>query len=220
MALPTQEDQRIGPLAALRAEHGWITGDLESIARVVDRHLGDLEAVGARWSLGELAFWAWHASVEFSMPGEVPAPYRLMFQGDWRNAAGAFEELGMPYERALMLTHGDSEAVIGAVRILDALGAVPVANRYRNELRRRGVAGVPKAPSRQTRRNRAGLTPRQAEVVELLAENLSNPEIADRLFISPRTVDHHVSAILAKLNVASRTEAIDAALELGALDHT
>lgn len=219
MALPTREDQRIGPLAALRAEHGWITDDLDSVSRVVDQHLPALEAVGARWSLGELSFWAWHAGVEFAIPREIPAPYRRLFEGDWRAAAAAFDELRMPYERAMMLTHGAPEAVIDAVRILDGLGAAPVANRYRNQLRSRGVAGVPKAPSRKTRRNRAGLTPRQTEVLELLVENLSNPEIADRLFISPRTVDHHVSAILTKLNVTSRTEAVDAALELGALDH-
>ncbi|HET9556879.1 MAG TPA: helix-turn-helix transcriptional regulator, partial [Actinomycetota bacterium] len=67
-----------------------------------------------------------------------------------------------------------------------------------------------------TRANPAGLTDRQLEVLQLLAEGLTNAEIADRLVVSVRTVDHHVAAILAKLNVASRREAARAAADLGA----
>ena len=62
-----------------------------------------------------------------------------------------------------------------------------------------------------------GLTARQAEVLALMAEGLSNPEIADRPFISSRTAEHHVSAILSKLSAATREEAVGIADELGVL---
>ena len=69
-----------------------------------------------------------------------------------------------------------------------------------------------------TRRNAAGLTARQVDVLRLLAEGLTNAAIARRLVVSPRTVDHHVAAILAKLEVPSRREAAAKAAELGLLD--
>jgi DNA-binding NarL/FixJ family response regulator len=77
----------------------------------------------------------------------------------------------------------------------------------RHELRRLGVTRLPGRPRPRTRANPAGLTDRQLEVLELLAEGLTNAEIAERLVVSVRTVDHHVAAILVKLDVASRREA-------------
>ena len=59
------------------------------------------------------------------------------------------------------------------------------------------------------------LTRRQLEILELLTNGLRNTEIAERLYLSPRTVDHHVSAILTKLNARSRTEAAQIAARLG-----
>ncbi len=220
MARTTREVQRIGPLAALRSEYAWIQGDLDSLHSTIAAHLADLVAADAYWAAGDLAFWGWHGGVDMQLPGRLPRPYRLVIDGDWRAAADAFDVRSMPYERALMLTHGDDAAIIEAITTLDALGATPVANRYRAELRARGVPDVPMAPSRASRANRAGLTPRQSEVLLLLGEGLSNPEIADRLFISPRTVDHHVSAILTKLGVETRYDAVDAAVDLGALKPT
>jgi DNA-binding NarL/FixJ family response regulator len=56
------------------------------------------------------------------------------------------------------------------------------------------------------------------DVLELVAEGLGNAEIAARLFVSPKTVEHHVSAILTKLGVDDRHEAAEAATALGALE--
>ena len=94
-----------------------------------------------------------------------------------------------------------------ALAILDRIGAVPLARRVRAELRGRGARSIPRGPSTPTRRNPAGLTDRQVEVLRLLAEGLTNAEIADRLVVSVRTVDTHVAAILTKLGVSSRQEA-------------
>jgi DNA-binding NarL/FixJ family response regulator len=88
------------------------------------------------------------------------------------------------------------------------LGATASANALRRRLRARGVRRVPRGSRASTRRDPHGLTRREAEVLGLLAEGLPNSTIAARLFVSTRTVDHHVSAILAKLGVPSRVEAI------------
>ena len=82
-------------------------------------------------------------------------------------------------------------------------------------LRERGVRGIPRGPRPRTRAHPAGLTAREAEVLGLLAEGLSNAEIGARLMLSTKTVDHYVSAVLAKLAVRSRTEAVLAAARLG-----
>jgi DNA-binding NarL/FixJ family response regulator len=83
------------------------------------------------------------------------------------------------------------------------------------KLRASGIRSIPRGPRPSTKENPAGLTARQMEVLALLAEGLQNAEIAERLFISPKTVDHHISAILSKLNVSSRAKAVTAAVEPG-----
>jgi DNA-binding NarL/FixJ family response regulator len=82
-------------------------------------------------------------------------------------------------------------------------------------LRSRGIVSVPRGPTRRTRQNPANLTDRQVDVLELVAAGLTNAEIAERLVLSVRTVDHHVSAILGKLGVETRQQAADRAAEFG-----
>jgi DNA-binding NarL/FixJ family response regulator len=81
-------------------------------------------------------------------------------------------------------------------------------------LRDRGVRDLPRGPRARTRSNPAGLTTRELEVLALLAEGLRNADIAERLVVSAKTVDHHVSAILRKLEVRTRSEAVAAAWRL------
>ena len=129
--------------------------------------------------------------------------------------AGAWRAAGDPYEEALALAEsGDVESATAALRTLEELGATPAAARVRERLRAMG-ARVPRGPRADTRANPAGLTPRQLVVLELLREGMTNAEIADRLVVSVRTVDHHVAAVLGKLGVRSRREAAAAARELG-----
>jgi DNA-binding NarL/FixJ family response regulator len=82
-------------------------------------------------------------------------------------------------------------------------------------LRDQGVRGVRRGPRPATRANPAGLTARELEVLALVAEGLRNAEIAERLVVSEKTVGHHVSAVLRKLEVRSRVDAGREAARLG-----
>jgi DNA-binding CsgD family transcriptional regulator len=156
------------------------------------------------------------AGVPVSTPSVTAGPHRLLLAGDWRTAAAAWRELGWPYHQALALACGDEdEAQLEALALLDTLGARQTSRRLRRELRRRGTARVPRGPIRATAANPAGLTARQVEVLGLLVEGLTDVEIAARLSVSAKTAGHHVSAVLAKLDVPSRRQAAAAARRLG-----
>ncbi len=121
-----------------------------------------------------------------------------------------------PYERAMALWDaGSPDDLLAALPLLDALEARAVAALVRARLRDAGVHSVPRGQLAATRANPAGLTARQLDVLALLVDGLSNADIAARLVISPKTADHHVSAILAKLDVRSRVEAAAVARRLG-----
>src|SRR5262249_6179288 len=91
------------------------------------------------------------------------------------------------------------------------------ANIVAHSLRQLGARRVPRGPRSSTRNNPAGLTRRELDVLELVAAGLQNSEIASRLFLSVKTVETHVAAILKKLGVRSRGEAAVAAVNLGLL---
>ena len=217
LAQSTEELQRSGIVAAARAEVAWIAGRHRAIPDLVRADLSRAVDVGLRWMAGDLFLWGWLGGHQEDVPSWLPEPYALLLEGKWEAAADAWETLGMPYERAIALGLGNESAVLEAIASLDGLGARPVADRFRAKLRAMGVRGIPRGPTHQTQSHPAGLTPRQAEVLLLVAEGLTNQAIAERLFISARTVDHHVSTILAKLAVSSRSEAVDMARRLGVL---
>jgi DNA-binding CsgD family transcriptional regulator len=215
-AFATSELQWVAPVAAARAEYAWLHGDDRRAAEEAAGVLELAEQARHRWFAGELAFWLRLAGGSPPIPAVAAEPHRLLLAGDWRAAADAWRELGFPYQRALTLACGDQDAaLLEALAILDGLGARQAAQRLRRQLRRRGTLRVPRGPNRATAANPAGLTGRQVEVLELLADGLTDAEIAARLSLSVKTVGHHVSALLAKLGVGSRREAAAAARRLG-----
>jgi DNA-binding CsgD family transcriptional regulator len=141
-----------------------------------------------------------------------------MARRDWAGAAAAYAEVGWVYDQALMLSLEDEAEPLGeALSIARRLGAQPLAARVQRRMRALGLR-VRRGPQRATRSNAAGLTARELEVLRLLAEELTNAEIADQLTMSPRTAERHVSAVLGKLGVDRRRHAVQRANDLGLLD--
>ena len=210
--------QRLGHVHAARAEAAWLAGDA---ARTVDeaRAVYDL-ALEKRhlWFAGELAYWQWRAGMLEAAPDWIAEPYAMQIAGDAQGAASAWAVRGCVYEAARAHAESEDEALLrDALAELEQLGAKPLARVVRQSLRTLG-ASVPRGPRASTRENPAELTAREIEVLELVAEGLRNAEIADRLVLSRRTVDHHVSAILRKLDAHTRGEAVAAATQLGVLE--
>jgi DNA-binding CsgD family transcriptional regulator/tetratricopeptide (TPR) repeat protein len=219
-AQPTGELDRIGSNAAARAEAAWLAGDDATAVAETEAAFQLAQQHHAPWVVGELACWRWRAGVRDTLaPGAVAEPYALSIAGEWGSAAELWRTLGCPYESALALADGgDPVALRQAVEMLRELGARPAAAIVTRRLRERGVRGVPRGPRLRTRNNPAGLTPRELEVVMLLAEGLRNAQIAQRLVVAEKTIDHHVSAILRKLDVHTRGEAAAEAVRLGLTD--
>jgi DNA-binding CsgD family transcriptional regulator/tetratricopeptide (TPR) repeat protein len=215
-AYEADEMQFVGPVATALAEHYWIAGDRARSAAEARRGYAVAVRVKHPWFAGQLAYWQWRAGEPVATPEPIGLPYRLLLEGDWRAAADDWARRGCQYARAEALSCGDEEATAEALRIVDGLGAVGTARRLRAEMREKGVK-VPRGPRPSTAAHPTGLTPRQREVLVLLAEGLSNADIAERLTLSAKTVDHHVSAVLGKLGVPSRGQAAAAARRLGLL---
>ncbi len=215
LALLTGELQRIGRVAAARAEVAWYRGDLRRVAE--EAAVGLKAAAGRRdpWIQGELVWRGRLADPALEAPAGLAEPYALMIAGDWEGAAAAWQRLECPHERALALAAGPEEALRESLAILEQLGAGPLGGIVRQRLRELGARGIPRGPRASTRENPAGLTSREVQVLALLVQGHTNPELAERLHVSAKTVEHHVSSILEKLEVRSRTEAAAAALGLG-----
>jgi DNA-binding CsgD family transcriptional regulator/tetratricopeptide (TPR) repeat protein len=216
LAYPTRELQRVGPAASALAEHAWLSGDVATTIAEAEPALEMAVSVGHEWFIGELAFRLLLGGRP-TTPGGAAEPWRLLLAGDWRAAAAAWDRVGCPYERAEALALGDEPALSEALKTFDALGATQRALVLRRAMRERGLR-VPVGPRRATRNNRSGLTPRQMDVLRLVAEGCTNQEIANRLNLSMKTVDHHVSAILEKLGADSRRVAASTARRLGLLE--
>ncbi|HEY3530676.1 MAG TPA: AAA family ATPase [Nocardioides sp.] len=203
---------------APRAEARWLAGDDEGARSDAARAATARDAYGP-WDAGQLQAWGRRLGLEpFGPPRDFPEPYEHSFAGDWRAAAAAFDEVGCPYDAALALfDSGSEEGLREALERFDALGAVAASARTRQALRDLGARGVPVGARASTRANPVGLTRREMEVLELVVAGLTNAEIATRMVISTRTVDHHVSAVLTKLDVRTRGQAASRAGDLGIL---
>jgi DNA-binding CsgD family transcriptional regulator len=218
LACRFSEPIRMLPVAAAIIEHSWLTGQSDERISECRELLTGGPIAGLEWSRGELAVWLRRLGDNYDVVG-VAEPYRLLLDGAYQAAADDFHRRSMPYDAALALVDsGDPALASRALDILDRLGADAVAAKVRRDLRSKGVAAVPARRRSATLANPAGLTTRQAEVLRLLDDGLTNAELAERLYLSVKTVDHHVSAILTKLDVTKRRDAVRRARELNLLN--
>jgi DNA-binding NarL/FixJ family response regulator len=147
--------------------------------------------------------------------GALAEPYRLGLAGEHRAAADLWLERGCPYDAALaLLDSGEESALRWALAICRELGASATAGVVRRSMRDLGIRGIPAGRRAATRSHPFGLTPREQDVLDLVGAGHTNNEIAERLVLSPRTVDHHVSAVLGKLQVPTRSAAAAEAARL------
>jgi DNA-binding CsgD family transcriptional regulator len=215
LAADTGELQRIAPVALARAEAAWLAGRPGDIAAAVDEVWPLALRRGRRWTLGELAWWSTLGDAPRPAPGPVPEPFARMLAGDWAAAAEAWHERGAPLWEAVALAHADDLDL--ARRGLDLAGEVGAPAVRDALIRDRHVGGlaVPRGPRAATRSNPFNLTARELDVLALVAEGLTNAEVAQRLFLSEKTVGHHVSAALRKLGEPTRGRAVAAARRAG-----
>ena len=210
-AAATADDQGEPPYQVAarlaRAEAHWLAGRSVQARREAEAAAGP-GAVCTPTERGALAVWLRRTGSRQRVRGEIAEPYRRVLEGDATGAAAAWTDLGCPYEAGLALLDSGDEALLHrAYRIFDRLGAAAAAQLARRALRRAGARSVPTGPRATTQAHPLGLTRRQHDVLGLLADGHTNAQIAERLFISAKTVDHHVSAILAKLQAPDRATA-------------
>lgn len=218
MVLPTGLLQYLAPVRAARAEAAWLAGDLDRVREEAGSVLGLALEKRHPWMAGELLSWLARAGEGVEAPDWVARPFALQIAGAWEEAAAEWTERRCPYEAAQALAETGSPAHLrSALAEFERLGAAPAARLAKRRLREAGVRQIPRGPRPSTRMNPGRLSRREAEVVRLLAEGLQNSQIAQRLFLSPKTVGHHVSAVLGKLGVRTRTEAAREAARLGLL---
>jgi DNA-binding CsgD family transcriptional regulator len=198
---PTADPGLAGLVRGVRAEAAWLAGDPARAAAEARRALAIARERDDRTLAAEMARWL--------EPGDrPPEPGEPVTGAEWAEEAARWEARGCPYETARAHADSNDEALLRrALAEFDRLGAQPMAMVVVRRLRALGARGIARGPRPTTRANPSGLTNREMEVWQLLADGLRNAEIADRLSLSEKTVDHHVSSVLAKLGVRSRTEA-------------
>lgn len=161
----------------------------------------------------EFSFWMMKASRKFQLADQDNSDIHAKL-----DCATVFNrQATYPYEQALILFNGSEDDKRNAVSIAQKLMATAVCEKMQQEMRSLGIKNIPRGIRSSTRANAALLTEREMEILTLLKGELQNKEIASQLFISAKTVDHHISNILVKLDTNSRHKAVAEAMRMGIL---
>jgi len=209
------EPARIIHVRLARAEAYWLAGEPGS-ALLEAELADDVCSQADPWERGAVAVWLRRTGSARPPRGELAEPYRPQVAGGWAESARRWTILGCPYETALALHDADDEVALRrALTMFHDLGAPAAAKITRQKMRRLGFRSIPAGPRTATSTHPLGLTRRQLEVLDLICAGHTNAEIAAKLFISIKTVDHHVCAVLAKLDAPTRGVAASHAARLG-----
>jgi DNA-binding CsgD family transcriptional regulator len=207
----------VAALTGARVEAYWLEGRTAEAAREAEL-ADDVPDPGDPWLAGALAVWLRRTGSARRPRAELAEPYQLLLNGNWEKAAQLWTDLGCPYEAALVrLDAAEEGALREALSTFTELGAAAAARITRQRLRALGARSIPAGPRSATRGDPLGLTRREREVLAEICAGQTNAAIAAKLFISAKTVDHHVSAVLAKLGAPNRNAAAAQAAKLGLL---
>ena len=216
MAQREGELQYSVPVAVARAEAAWLEGRPRAIRGETEESFAKAKRIEAWWQLGELTCWRRRAGLQDAVDSRLPERYRAELEGDYARAGELCGALGCDYDAALALASSDDQELLRrSLTILQRLGARSAAGVVARKLRALGAQGITRGPRPATQRNPALLTAREMEVLDLIGQGLRNSDIARKLFLTTKTVDHHVSSILRKLGVESRSQAAAEAAKLG-----
>jgi len=211
-AMRLGEPDWIVPVGMARTEAYWLGGHLDAAIS----ELGRVRDVAAGLPVAQRAWVAlWNRRLTGITDAIDLEPFASQLAGNAPHAAELWDRLGYGYEAALALLDTKDEALLreSLTRLTD-LGAVAAARLVRRTMRELGIRSIPTGARTAARTHPRGLTKREQEILELLSEGQSNEKISATLFISVRTVEHHVSAILSKLGASTRKGAAKEARRL------
>ncbi len=214
LAFVTQEVQRLLPVLTALLEYEWLTGSIETEQKDIDALTALIKNSDEVADDCSFIFWLKKVRGQ-TMPGFKLFEGYNITNATAVKAASLWEKIGTLYEQALALYEGGEVDKRKAVSIMHQLGATATYEKLIQQMRSSGIKSIPRGMRKSTQANEANLTQREIDIVTLLKDGLQNKEIAAKLFISPKTVDHHISSLLYKLEVNSRTKAAQEAIRLG-----
>jgi ATP/maltotriose-dependent transcriptional regulator MalT len=213
-AFESLEPQRIIRALAAFLEYEWITGRRFIETEALDSAVKMVEQMGNIYDNSEFAFWLLKARKQHVPLKKLYEGYETQSIAKAQKAAALWEKSGNHYQEALSLFEGNDRDKRRAITIVHSLGANAVYQKMKLEMRASGIKSIPRGLRKTTQLNPALLTNRELDVLQLLHKGLQNKEMGSKLFISAKTVDHHISAILFKLDVNSRIKAVQKAIKL------
>ncbi|ULQ51988.1 AAA family ATPase [Flavihumibacter fluvii] len=217
LAFRTGEYQQIVPVAIAILEYEWLTAKRSLTDTELKICIDLVQKVDHVYLNSEFGSWLKRARQEDVRLPQLAEPYMLLEAGKVRLAAIFWEKKGCPFEKAFALCAGNEDDKREALVLFQQLGADAIYEKVKMEMRATGIKKIPRGLRESTKTNPAQLTNRELDIIQLLQKAIQNKDIAEKLFISPKTVDHHISSIFFKLDVNSRAKAVAEAVRLGIL---